>query len=257
MQQYQLINIQLIDRPNPPVRLQFDGTEIQALVESIREKGILVPLLVAKRGDRYEVIDGDCRLEAAYRLRSVEIPCVVRDATDREIHVLRMLANLDRSNPDVVSEATYCAKVIASGALSLEEFAAKLNRSPEWVEDRLTIAEMPEYMQELLRTKQLSLGVALEYAKIDDETTQHNWVISAVRDGATIRTARDAVRQYQSFKEIWSREQTPPDERVIPQTPPVVLYPCAKCGRHDNLEALQMVRIHAQECGIDVETPSA
>ena len=129
MDNYQLINTQLIDRPVPPVRQQFDETEIQSLTDSIREKGILVPLLVRPRGERFEVIDGDCRLEAAFRNRLREVPCVVRDTGDGETHILRMLANLDRSNPDPVSEAIYISKVLESKSINLPDLAAKLRRT--------------------------------------------------------------------------------------------------------------------------------
>lgn len=255
MNEAQSINIQLIDRPNPPIRSRFNEEEISALTESIRDRGILVPLLVRRTGERFEVIDGDCRLEAAFRLRIGEVPCVVRDSTDSETHVLRMLANLDRSDPDPVSEAIYISKVISSGALTLEEFAAKLKRSLDWLEDRLAIAEMPDYMQELLRTKKLSLGVALALVQVDNDVVRERWVNSAVIDGMSVRTAQDSLREYHRLKSIQARSGSDSPPPPMPEAPPVILYPCAKCGQHARLDDLRLVRIHISECS-DQPQPS-
>ncbi len=248
MNEAQTINVQLIDRPVPPVRTQFNEDEIAALTESIREQGILVPLLVRRTGERYEVIDGDCRLEAACRLRLREVPCMVRDATDRETHVLRMLANLERNDPDPVSEAIYIAKAITSGILTAEDFAQKLKRSIEWVENRLAIATMPDYMQELLRSKQLGLGVALHLVQIDDDSVRERWTYSAVRDGMTERGARESLKQFRDIKEMQQQAEPGAAAPAIPEAPPVILWPCVRCGQNAESNALRFVRIHIQDC---------
>jgi len=248
MNEVQNINVQLIDRPIPPVRTRFNEEEIVSLTESIREQGLLVPLLVRRTGERYEVIDGDCRLEAAYRLRLGQVPCMVRDATDSETHVLRMLANLDRNDPDVVSEAIYIAKVVSSGALTIEQFSAKLNRSLDWIENRLAIAEMPDYMQEFLRTKELPLGVALQLVQVADARVREQWTRSAVLSGMSVRGACDALNEYRKMKFVQetAAEGAPPLQ--IPEQPPIVLYPCAICKEHAPLDALRFGRIHIQDC---------
>lgn len=243
-----LINVQKIDRPNPPVRLDFNEEEIKALTESIREKGILVPLLVRPVGDRYEIIDGDCRLEAAARLRLREIPCVVRDADDSETHVLRLLANLNRSNPDPVSEAIYIAKAISSGVFEAEELAAKLKRSYKWVEDRLAIAGMPDYMQEALKDGSLKLGVALALNELEDDDTKYRWTRSALNDGLSVRAAEDSVREYQNTQARVAAGEQPPPPPDFYEKPPVIMYPCARCGQAAPIEELRLVRIHQYEC---------
>lgn len=251
MEQSKLINIQLIDRPNPPVRISFNENEIEALAKSISEEGILVPLLVRPVGGRFEIIDGDCRLEAAYRLRLREVPAVVRNATDSETHVLRMLANLDRSDPDPVSEAIYIAKAIESGSITAEELAIKLRRGAQWVSDRLAIAEMPDYMQDALRNKQITLGVALALNQLPDDDLRFRWMFSAIQSGMTVRSANDAVREHLNLLERikMGESPTPPPEAF--REPPIVLYPCERCGERAPLTELRLVRIHARGCPID------
>lgn len=248
MNENKLINIQLIDRPNPPVRLAFNEEEIQALTESIKDKGILVPLLVRQLGERYEVIDGDCRLEAAVRLRYRQVPCVVRTATDSETHILRLLANLTRSNPDPVSEAIYISKAISSGVFTAEELAQKLNRSLSWVSDRLAIAGMPDYMQSALQEGKVKLGVALALNELDDDNVKRSWLASALNDGLSVKAAEDAVRDYFNIQDRVNRGESPPPAPEYYEKPPVIMYPCARCGEIAPLEELRLVRIHTNQC---------
>lgn len=248
MEQAKIINVQLIDRPNPPVRGIFNEDEISSLAESIRTNGILVPLLVRQNGERFEVIDGDCRLEAAYRNRLTEVPCMVRSASDSETHILRMLANLDRNDPDPVSEAIYIAKAIKSGSITAEELAEKLGRGAKWIDDRLAIAAMPEYMQDAIREKRLPLGVALALFEVDDDTVRRRWVNFAIRDGMTVRAAEDALREYERLKDLGSSGDEQSSPPPMPEAPPRVLHPCARCGEHADASELRFVRVHLQEC---------
>ena len=248
MENTKLIPINLIDRPNPPVRLKFDEQEIESLRQSIEQNGVLVPLLVRPKGDRFEVIDGDCRLEASGRARIGEISCVVRDTSDSETHVLRMLANLDRSNPDVVSEAIYIARALQNGSIKIEEFAQKLHRKESWIEDRLIIAEMPDYMQEALRNKEIGLGVALELYEVKDEAWRTRYVSMAKNDGMTSAIAKACRQQWDETRQRFEEAGIALPVEEIPTTPPIIQGRCEKCGLIDNVHVLQFVRIHVNEC---------
>ena len=248
MDNFRNINVQLIDRPNPPVRLNFNEEEITALTESIRERGILVPLLVREVGERFEVIDGDCRLEACARLRLREAPCVVRNSDDSETHVLRLLANLDRSNPDVVSEAVYIARAIHSGSITFSELAQKLKRSEQWLKDRLQIAEMPDYMQAALHTQALPLGVCLKLYEIENEQARKRWFDAAMQGPYTIAQAIEAVRIYTETKLVWEERPAEEAAATIPDEPPVSMRQCAKCGTESAGSGMRLVSIHRGTC---------
>ena len=250
MENTKLIDITLIDRPAPPVRSKFNEEEINALRESIQSNGILVPLLVRPKGERFEVIDGDCRLEAAGRARVGSVPCVVRDATDSDTHILRMLANLERSNPDPVSEAIYIARAVSSGVLSIEDFARKLNRSVEWIENRMTIAEMPEYLQEALRNKEIGLSVALELYGVEDEAWRTRFVSMAKNDGMTSVAAKACRQQWEETRQRFEESGVEIPVEEIPFVPPVIKARCEKCNTIDDVMLMRMVRIHARDCSV-------
>lgn len=222
-QQFRTINIGLVERPNPPIRQFFDEQELSRLVASIRENGILVPLMVRAKGDKFEVIDGDRRLNAAWEAGVREIPVVVYDLDDRQTHVQRMLANLDRDDTDPVSEAKYCAKLINEKIFTPEEYAIKLGRSISWVADRLTIAEMPDYMQDAISNKNISLGVCLELNDIKDERTKERYFNEAIRSGMTIHSAKinrlminEAIESVEQRGEEVSAENLPAPQ-IIPK----------------------------------------
>ena len=249
MNEIQEINIQLIDRPEPPVRLSLEDAELDALTDSIRDEGILVPLLLRRKGDRFEIIDGDRRLAVAFRLRLPAVPAVVRDAGDSETVVLRLLANLDRADPDPVSEAVYVSKVIASQVIEAGELAAKLHRGIDWVFDRLTISEMPDYLQDALRLKKIALGAALALTQITDERVRSDWTAAAVRDGMSVRAAEDALREFARFKDMHGANEDGAVLAELPSAPPLVMFECARCGERALLDELKIVRVHKNGCG--------
>lgn len=221
--EFKTINIGLVERPNPPVRQFFNEQEMARLVASIRENGILVPIMVRPKDDKFEVIDGDRRLNAAWEAGLREIPVVVYSLDDKQTHVQRMLANLDRDDTDPVSEAKYCAKLINENIFTPEEYAIKLGRSIAWVEDRLTIAEMPEYMQDAISNKAISLGVCLELNEITDPNTKERYFNEAIRNGMTIHSAKvnrmminEAIEAVEQRGEEVSAE-TLPAPQIIPK----------------------------------------
>jgi len=237
------VNIGLVCRPEPPVRDHFDQQELDRLTQSIRDEGILQPLLVVPRGDKYEVIDGDRRLAAAWAAGLREVPVLVRNLSPEQVHVHRMLANLDRHDPDPVSEAKYIARLIASEIWTPEIAAAKLGRSIAWVEGRLTIAEMPDYMREALSTGELKLGVAMELNQIADESTKKSYFREAVRSGMTIHAAKLSVI---AVNEAIESTRARGEEITEESTPPPVLIPKVKCALTDEVLLVtqtQMVRV--------------
>src|SRR3990167_10402353 len=136
-QRHYLIDTNLIDNPGRDARISHDVSELDDLYVSIRENGILQPILVRPRGDRYEVIAGNRRLQVARKLGLSEVPALVRDASDTETAIYRFEENLKRADITVVEEAKYIAESLSALNISPKEFAQKMNYSEQWVLDRL------------------------------------------------------------------------------------------------------------------------
>jgi len=237
------VNIGLVVRPNPPVREHFDEQELSRLTDSIRENGVLVPLLVRRLGDKFEVVDGDRRLAAAFAAGCREVPVVVRDLNDSETHVQRMLANLDRHDTDPVSEAKYIAQVVHDKTFTVEAFAKKLGRSIDWIDGRLMIAEMPLDMQTALALQQISLGVCMELHKIKDDKTKHRFFADAMRNGMTVHTAKVNRLMVNETIDALADVGEEVTEENIPEVQRVPKARCAYTGEVLPVTAMRMVRV--------------
>ena len=237
------VNIGLVKRPNPPVREHFDEEELARLVTSIRENGILVPLMVVRRKDEFEVIDGDRRLQAAWQAGLREVPIMVHTLDDQQVYVQRMLANLDRHDPDCVSEAKYIARLVADGTFTIEQFAEKLGRTLDWIAGRLEIANMPDYMQSALSEKKVNLGVAMELHLIDDENTKRRYFEEALRSGMTNHAAHILRLQMNEAIEALRAQGETVSVETLPDVPIIPRVQCALTGEILPINETRMVRV--------------
>lgn len=242
-QESKTVNIGSVVRPVPPVREFFDEQELDRLTQSIRENGILVPLMVRPQGDNFEVIDGDRRLAAAWQAGVREVPVVVYNLNDSQTHIQRMLANLDRHDPDPVSEAKYIARIVSEKVMDVETFAKKLGRSIDWVEGRLRIAEMPEYMQVALAAQKISLGVCMELNDIQDKGTKQRYFEDALSNGSTIHAAKINKLMVNEAIEANERAGVEVTEETIPEPQRVPKASCAYTGELMYVTEMRMVRV--------------
>lgn len=250
-QEILLIDVNLIDNPGHDARMYLDQDKFNDLCKSIHQNGILQPILVRRRGERFEVISGNRRLQAARALQLSEVPALVRDASDSETAIYRFEENLKRADISVIEEAKYIAEALTSTGLSVQEFAEQIGRSDDWIESRLSVAEMPEYLQEYLHTGQVSLGAALALAQITDEKVRKEWSYHASLNGMTVHAAENALREWQKL-EAYRQEADDPDEVPPPPTePPVAKAHCVRCGEYKPTQNLKFVRICNPYCVID------
>ena len=251
-----LIDTNLIDNPGRDARVGHDVSELDDLYVSIRENGILQPLLVRPRGDRYEVIAGNRRLQVARKLGLSEVPCLVRDANDNETAIFRFEENCKRADITVVEEAKYIAESVTALGWTIADFAQRVNRSVQWIEDRLAVADMPDYMQGYLMAKTMSLGVALALNEIGDDKVKKEWSWHAATHGMTVLAAQNALREWQKLDR--QRQEAPPgaDVPAVPVTPPVAYARCERCQASRPIQQMKFVRICNPVCQTEEAPPA-
>ena len=249
----QKIAMSLIDDPEIAMRDNINAESLTDLVGSIRNNGLLNPLIVRRKGDRFEVIAGHRRLQALGILRVSEAPCVVRDVDDRQATVLRVHENLVREEVDPVSEARFICETILQLGCKPEEYAEIIGRSVAYVMDRIEIASMPDYMQSAIKDGSIKLGVALALNEISDELYRKRWFESAIRDGMTVRGARDALSMFKSVMELRSTDPEHAILYTLPDTPPVLIDQCKRCGARAPITEMMMVRVHLREVDCNPE----
>lgn len=144
-------------RPNPnQPRRSFDEESLYALARSIRRYGILQPLTVRRRMERYELVSGERRLRAAKMAGLCEVPCIVLPVNMEESGVLALVENLQRENLSFLEEAEGIARLVELYGLSQEEAARRLGRSPSAVANKLRLLRLPSDVLEKLCTAGLT-----------------------------------------------------------------------------------------------------
>lgn len=192
-----------IDRigPNPvqPRRL-FDDKKIEELAGSVRDKGIIQPLLVRRSGDRYELIAGERRLRAAIKAGLAEVPVVVREATDNEALQLALIENVQREDLNPIEEASAYRRLHEEFQWNQEEIADKVGKSRPTVANTMRLLLLPKDVQQQVTQGSLPAGQARALLGLESEPL----IVAAAREvvakGLSTRETEKLVRRLKSGK---------------------------------------------------------
>lgn len=169
----------ILPNKNQP-RKHFNGDALEGLAESIRQNGILQPLLVRPlSGDLYELIAGERRLRAARLVGMREIPCVILRVSDERSSIFALLENLQRQDLDFFEEAEAITHIMLLYDLSQEALAATLGKAPSTVSNKLRLLRLPETVRAAVVRYGLSERHARELLRLRSEE-QMQTVIEAV-----------------------------------------------------------------------------
>lgn len=147
--------------PNPhQPRKTFEAQSLEELQASIATYGVLVPILVRARGDRYELIAGERRWRACAALRRETIPAIVRESDDRDSLEVAIVENLQRENLNPLEEAAGFAHLIEEYALTQDEVAQRLGKSRPAIANGLRLLQLPDAIKTMLAGGRLSAGHA-------------------------------------------------------------------------------------------------
>jgi ParB family chromosome partitioning protein len=186
-------------RPSPhQPRKDFAPEALQELADSIREQGILQPLIVREAGSHLELIAGERRWRAAQLLGLAEIPVLVREADDRAVLELALIENLQRENLNPMEEALGYAQLVSSFQLRQEDVAAKVGKSRAVVANALRLLKLPPEVQAHLRTGRLSVGHAKVLLSLPLAEDQKLLAEQVVKRMLNVRQTEDCVAQHQA-----------------------------------------------------------
>jgi ParB family chromosome partitioning protein len=186
------------NRNNP--RKEFAGAELEELTESIREKGVMQPILVRPlpgEADRYEIIAGERRWRAAQRAGLHEIPVLIRDVDEREALELAIIENVQRTDLNPLEEAAGYAQLIDQFGYSQAALAEVIGKSRSHVANTLRLSKLPERVRELLARGELTAGHARTLITADDPVALAERIVAA---GLTVRDAEALQQKLASAK---------------------------------------------------------
>jgi len=181
--------------PNPGQPRQSMG-DLADLTASIREKGILEPILVRRRGTRYEIIAGERRYRAAREAGLAEVPCVVRDASDAEAMELALIENLQRRDLSAFEEADGLRVLADTYGYTHETMAEMLGKSRTSITETLALAAIPSQVRQMCRLADItSKSLLLQIVRQPSPAKMAALVEQLGREGITRQKARELVRK--------------------------------------------------------------
>lgn len=140
-------------------REDFDEEKLDELVQSIKEKGIIQPVLVRRRDDEtYELIAGERRLRAAKKAGLTDIPAIVRDASNEESLELALIENIQRANLNPIEEAKAYKKLMENFGLNQDELSKKVGKERATVANTLRLLKLPEEIQKAVTEEKITYG---------------------------------------------------------------------------------------------------
>jgi ParB family chromosome partitioning protein len=202
--------------PNPiQPRRSFDETKMDELAASVREKGILQPLLVRRSGDGYELIAGERRLRAAVKAGLREVPVVVREASNGETLQLALIENLQREDLNPIEEAAAYQRLQKEFDLTQEEIARKVGKSRPTVANSMRLLVLPEEVQQMVGAGKLPAGQARALLGLENEAILLTAVREVVAKGLSTRETEKLVRRLKLGRRRTEAPISDPDLRSL------------------------------------------
>jgi ParB family transcriptional regulator, chromosome partitioning protein len=189
-----LIDIERVE-PNPDQpRLAFDEQSLDELAASIREHGVLQPILVRPlSGGRYQVIAGERRWRASKKANQDTIPALVEDIDDETALEIAIIENLQREDLSPLDEATMYDRMIRERGYSIRKLAEKLGKDKGYLENRLRLADAPEEVRQLVSVRKDTLSHAYELLKVQDPKKRRRLADAVARGELSLVKLRERI----------------------------------------------------------------
>ena len=184
----------IVPTPLQP-RTVFRDDHLDELVASIKEHGIIQPLIARKRGDQFELIAGERRWRAAQRAGLTEAPVIVREASDQEVLELALIENLQREDLNPIEEARAFSRLAGEFHLRQEDIAQKVGKSRAAVANSMRLLDLHEQVQTWLTQERISVGHAKVLLSLKAQDEQALLAEEISRRSLTVRAAETLVAQ--------------------------------------------------------------
>lgn len=195
-------------------RKNFDATELEELTDSIRQNGVLQPLLVRRKGSYYEIVAGERRFQAAKAAGLQEVPVIIRDISDADVFKLALIENLQRSDLNPIEEARGYKKLIDDNNLTQEEVAKLVSKSRSAVTNTLRLLDLPKEVIDLMAEGRLTAGHARAILAVSSEDGRVRLAQKVVDENLTVRQTENLAPLFS----VTQTDKTPKPRQAQPQT---------------------------------------
>jgi ParB family chromosome partitioning protein len=173
----------------------FSDEQLQELADSIKEKGILQPLMVRRRGDKYELIAGERRWRAAQRAGMREVPVLVKDVSESEMLELSLIENIQREDLNPIEEAEAFKRLMEEFHLTQEELSRKVGKDRTTVANTIRLLKLPPEVKQSLAEGKISMGHARAFLGLDGADKQKALLKRLILGGLSVRQIENLVKR--------------------------------------------------------------
>lgn len=207
-----IVNISLIQENKNQPRKNFNKEEIENLADSIKQYGIIQPLIVKKEGEKYKLIAGERRLRAARLVGLKEVPIVIKEYDERELFEVAIVENIQRSDLNPIEEALAYKSLYEEFNLTQEEIAIKVSKNRATIANSLRLLKLDNYVQNLLIEEKISSGHARVLISIEDINLQKKVADDIIKFDLSVRETEKFIKSLN--KEKINKEKSKEDKQV-------------------------------------------
>ena len=202
-----MLKISEVEPNRDQPRKQFDREALEDLTGSIKQYGIIQPIIVSKKDDYYEIIAGERRWRAAKLAGLKEIPCIIRDYSEKEIAEISLIENIQRENLNPVEEALAFKSLINEYDLTQEELSERISKSRVYITNTMRLLKLHEKVQQMLSEGKISAGHARALLGIDEPEEQLKAAEIVINEELSVRQTEDYIKRLKESPKAAARSQ--------------------------------------------------
>ena len=209
-----MMDINKVEPNREQPRKNFDEDALLELSESIKQFGVIQPLIVQDRKTYYEIIAGERRWRAAKMAGLKEVPVIIKNYTEQEIMEISLIENIQREDLNPIEEALAYKKLLTEFHLKQDEVAERVSKSRTAVTNSMRLLKLNEKVQQMLIDDMLSTGHARALLAIDDSEEQYNLAQRIFDEKMSVREVEKLIKKLQKEKTERSKENVQPDQSL-------------------------------------------
>lgn len=182
-------------------RKTFDDDKLQELADSIKEHGVIQPIIVSKKDDYYQIIAGERRWRASKKAGLKTIPAIVRNYDEKKIREISLIENIQRQNLNPLETAKAIKELMDEHEMTQDDIAKTLGKSRSAIANTLRVLNLDERVQEMIETGKISEGHARTLATIESPTKQYKLALDIVNMDLSVRDAENYAKSKKEGKE--------------------------------------------------------
>lgn len=242
------IPLDRIDEPNIAMRTHMDEQQLAELAKSIKTYGLIQPVTLLKRGERYEIVAGHRRVTACRRAGIPLIEAIVKAYDDQTADSVRMAENLYREDVNPVDEGRYIRLMVDKHGVEPAKLAEMTGKSEAYLRARYDLLDFPDYLLFEVEKETVGLTAAQWLNRIKDENVRREYTRFAANGGITAKRAEAWFRSWEAGALPREASAYVPEQTATSAEPAKLFMPCVLCRHPDELDNLEMVYVHP-DCG--------